>query len=138
MGDRLEVPARRRCKMKPGDQSGPGCCPFNPRLQPPVGCPPVWRIHGKIRCKDNVTLKQFANSIGMRMVPNKAGFSRASELCADRPGCRDAQTVLGRTGSPRLPVPGTHRRPDRFRCGGRESKFLQESLTKPVANARLH
>jgi len=32
--------------------------------------------------KDKVTLKQFANSIGMRMVPIKAGFSRASErLC---------------------------------------------------------
>ena len=32
--------------------------------------------------KDKVTLKQFADSIGMRMVPIKAGFSRASErLC---------------------------------------------------------
>ena len=50
--------------------------------------------------KDKVTLKQFTNSIGMRMVPNKAGFSRASErLCGPSwmPRCanrsRDAQAV---------------------------------------------
>jgi hypothetical protein len=67
--------------------------------------------------KDKVTLKQFTNSISMRMVPIKAGFSRASErLCGPpwMPRC---------AGSPRLPVPDTHRRPDGFRCGGRESKF---------------
>ena len=33
MGDRLEVPARRRCKMKPGDRSGAGC-PVAARLIP--------------------------------------------------------------------------------------------------------
>jgi len=32
---------------------------------------------------------------------------------------------------------GADPRSDRFRCGGRESKFLQKSLTKPGANARL-
>jgi len=42
--------------------------------------------------KDKVTIKQFTNSIGMRMVPNKAGFSRASErLCGPfwMPRCAD-------------------------------------------------
>jgi hypothetical protein len=50
--------------------------------------------------KDKVTLKQFTNFIGMRMVPIKAGFSRASErLCGPpwMPRCagrgRDAQAA---------------------------------------------
>jgi hypothetical protein len=34
-------------------------------------------------------------------------------------------------------LPGADPRSDRFRRGGRESKFLQKSLTKPGANARL-
>jgi hypothetical protein len=45
--------------------------------------------------KDKVTLKQFTNSIGMRIVPIKAGFCGRRSVCAGRPGCSDAQTVAG-------------------------------------------